>query len=81
MNTQPIIPLPHQGRSDRRVVTIKSRQVGLSTTAQMLRSLVLAEERLTRTARDEADLAALAEIRHTLAQIDPSGASKRWAKG
>lgn len=81
MNLQPIIPLPQPGRADKRVVVIKGRQTGITTYHKMLSALVLAEKHLTRTARDEHDIAALFEIRRTLAQIDPTGAGKRWAKG
>lgn len=47
----------------------------------LLELLLKAEDRLTRRAEDEQDIAVLIEIRNAIAHADPQGAGKRFIKG
>jgi hypothetical protein len=48
--------------------------------ARLIGILSRAEDRLTRTARDERDLDVLLEIRHALADLAPQGVGRRFAQ-
>ena len=48
---------------------------------QLIELLLRAEDRLTRRAEDEQDIAVLIEIRNTIALADPEGVGRRFIKG